>query len=182
MKLLLIALLIVILLPFLTQTVWRRFQNNSRLKRLHAVFDEVTTQQATAVSGELEGRRQDRAMGLSFVGAARKPDNKSAVEFWVAASGGVPFQVAGSSGVLFDREFETSSSLPEAFDRLQRRPEFAHALSALKTEGVESLVYAGGGRLTAIFRPFRRELISSQKAAEIVDHLTLLATEAEQAR
>src|SRR5207244_2103214 len=142
----------------LTQTVLRRFQNNARLKRLHGIFDEVISSQATAVSGEAEGKRRGRAMGIGFVGAARKPDAKSAVEFWAQASGGVPFHIQGSSGVLFDREFESSSSQPEAFARLLDVEAFASALASLKSEGVESLVYAGGGRLTAVFRPYRAAL------------------------
>jgi hypothetical protein len=181
MKFVLLALLIVILLPFLTQTFLRRLQNNARLKRLHPIFDSVTSSQAAAVNGEVEGRRHGRNAGISFVGAARKPDDKSTVEFWVAASGGVPFQVVGSSGVLFDREFESRSSQPEAFERLQKTEAFSGALTTFKADGVESLVYAGGGRLTAVFRPFRQELITAEKAAHILDQLKQMAASAERA-
>ncbi len=186
MKLLLLALfIVVIILPFLSQTLLRRVLNNARLARLHPLFDEVSNSQAEAVSGEVEGKRRGRAAGMSFVGSerglgkARRPDPKSSVEFWLQCSGAVPFSIRGSAGMLLDRQFDATSSQPEAFARLQQSSDFSGAVASLTAAGAESLIFPGHGKITATFRPYRRDLISAEMAGQVLDWLEQMARASE---
>jgi hypothetical protein len=189
MKFLLLALfVVVIILPFVSQTLLRRVLSNARLARLHPLFDEVTESQAEAVTGAVEGKRRGRVAGMRFIGSerglgeARTPDPKSSVEFWLQCSGGVPFSIRGSAGVLLDRQFEATSSQPEAFARLQENAEFSGAIASLTAAGAESLIFAGHGRITAAFRPYRSELLSAEMAAQVLDWLEQIARAAEAAK
>ena len=187
MKILLLVLfVIVIILPFITQTLLRRVANNARLARLHPLFDEVLSEQAEAVTGDISGKRQGRNMGISFIGGGKgigkrtQPDEKSSVEFWCDCSGSVPFTIRGSAGVLLDREFESRSSQPEAFARLREKDEFSSAVESLTRAGAESLIFPGRGRLVANFRPYRAELLSEQMAPQILDWLEQISQTIEQ--
>ena len=182
MKILLLALfIIVIILPFITQTLLRRVANNARLARLHPLFDEVLSEQAEAVTGDIEGKRRRRTCGISFIGGGKgigkrsRPDEKSSVEFWCECSGSLPFTIRGSAGVLFDREFESNSSQPQAFARLQEQADFSGAVASLTAAGAEALTFPGRGRLLATFRPYRAELLSEKTAAQVMDWLEQIA-------
>jgi hypothetical protein len=182
MRLLLPALfIVVIILPFLLQTVLRRVANNTRLARLHPLFEEVISSQAEAVTGEVEGKRGGRLMGLSFIGGGAgigkraRPDAKSSVEFWAQCSGAVPFSIRGSAGVLLDREFEATSSQPEEFARLQSDSQFSGAVASLTAAGAESLIFPGRGRIVATFRPYRGELLEGETAGQVMNWLEQMA-------
>ena len=186
MKILLLVLfIVVIILPFITQTLLRRVANNARLARLHLLFDEVLNEQAEAVTGDIEGKRHERKFGISFIGGGKgigkrtQPDEKSSVEFWCECSGSVPFTIRGSAGVLLDREFESRSSQPQAFARLQEQPDFSSAVASLTSAGAESLIFPGRGRLVANFRPYRAELLTEQMAAQVMDWLEQIAQKIE---
>lgn len=172
MKLFAIAAIIVAIALFLSQTFMRRALNRATLTGVRKSLDEGPRIDVQAVTGSIEGRRHGRFAGVSFVKSTTrgKPDAKSSIEFWCECQVRVPFRAQGRPGALFDRELDLTSSQPEQLAVLQTRPEFAASIAKLGEVGAES-VYTTRDRLAATFRPFRRDLLTANKAGEILDSL-----------
>jgi hypothetical protein len=158
---LLIALCVVALF---SQPYLRRAYNQRLLAPAISSLDAVTLRDASGVTGSVQGRLQGRPVGLMFVSGGGP---KSMVEVWAECGGSVPF-TAKAMGEMFGREFEFSSSRRERLDRLQQRGEFRGATQAMSEAGAQSLVFAGTGRVTATFHPYRRELLKRQSVEKIL--------------